>query len=114
MVTFDVRSCVVLAALALAGSFGCNREPYLLGPDDVVGDRFPDEDIDLERERADPGHELYIPPEGTPMPEHRPCTKEEIEQHIAENTRDDGSIEEIGIFCLKNQPPPPVAASAPK
>jgi hypothetical protein len=109
-----VRCGLVLAILALACSAGCGgREPRPLEPGEEIGDRFPDDDMDYEAARADPGHELYIPPEGTPEPEYRTCTKEEVDRHIAENTMSDGRIREIGIFCLKDQPPPPAATTAP-
>lgn len=63
-------------ALTLSSASGCSREPYWLEPEDLVADSLPDEDLDVEAERANPGHELYVPTEEEQL-KLRDCTKEE-------------------------------------
>ena len=117
MTALPSRLALVFGALVLTSATACKGELGFLTPEEEIGDRFPDEELELEVERTNPGHELHVPSDGTKPPETRPCTEEEIAAHIAENTNEDGTISEIGIFCRKDQPPKPPtppSASPPK
>ena len=109
LTTILQRSCRGLACGLLL--LACSREPYPI--DGPVNGQWPDAELDLEAELANPGEEMHEPPYDPRPVSSAYCTEEEVAAHIKSNTHADGRINDEGLLCRKRSTAPVVPAAAP-